>query len=375
MASARTPQNSEVRVRRSTPANLERLADCGQANRSATLPGRHTPGSGQRVPSSVPQETAPARTARFLLSLRHMATAAATATTGCPPGLLARRDQPAHGKPTDEPRPAVVPVNLLPLEASAASEGALTAPPRRRDAERGIRGDALSAPKATQRAASEAWTESLRQKALLGGVEGLGDGDLLNLVLHRVGTRADVGRMLQRLLVVTGGLGRMGRLSPQQLMECAQMTAPTAVVLASALELGRRSLLTELSGDRPDCGSFEAVAAWAQPRLGVLEHEEVWVLGLDGSSALKTLRRVARGGQHGCALTTRDVLRPVLMDGATAMVVVHNHPSGDATPSAEDTHMTRELARACEVVGIPLLDHVIVTRTEASSLLELGVLG
>jgi DNA repair protein RadC len=84
---------------------------------------------------------------------------------------------------------------------------------------------------------------------------------------------------------------------------------------------------------------------------------------------------VAQGGLHGCALTPGDVLRPAVRDGGSAFVLVHNHPSGDPFPSREDVAMTRLVAAAGELLGVPLLDHVIVARGGESSLLELGALG
>jgi DNA repair protein RadC len=77
---------------------------------------------------------------------------------------------------------------------------------------------------------------------------------------------------------------------------------------------------------------------------------------------------------HGCALTPRDVLGPALRDAASAIVVIHNHPSGDPEPSPEDIAMTRAVAAACDVVGVPLLDHVVVAKGGATSLLERGAL-
>jgi DNA repair protein RadC len=129
-----------------------------------------------------------------------------------------------------------------------------------------------------------------------------------------------------------------------------------------------------LAAAAPVIGSFESVAAWARPRLAWLDHEEVWLLALDGRNGLKSAQRIAQGGLHGCALTPRDVLRPAVRDGASAFVLVHNHPSGDPAPSPEDVEMTRAVAIAADVVGVPLLDHVVIARGGAESLLDLGVL-
>ncbi len=150
--------------------------------------------------------------------------------------------------------------------------------------------------------------------------------------------------------------------------------AAEAVRVCAAFELGRRAQVRfdELRrGAAPM--SAEAVARWAAPRLAHLDHEEVWVLCLDGRSALLCARQVGRGGVHGCALLARDVLVPVVRESASAFVLVHNHPSGDPTPSREDLEMTRALTAAADALCVPLLDHVVVARGGHRSMFEMGL--
>jgi DNA repair protein RadC len=118
----------------------------------------------------------------------------------------------------------------------------------------------------------------------------------------------------------------------------------------------------------------DAIVAWARPRLAVLDHEELWVLALDGRNGLRAARLVASGGLHGLHVGVRDVLRPVLRDAASVFVLVHNHPSGSPAPSDEDIAFTQKVAETSAVVGTPLVDHVIIARQHASSFLELGLL-
>ena len=213
----------------------------------------------------------------------------------------------------------------------------------------------------------------LRERALIFGVDALADIDLLTLV---IGTGAE-GRSAASIalgILDDCGLEGLGRLGPHRLAARPGIGPAKAARIAAAVELGHRSTVRLLAEDRIELGSVEAVTAWATPRLAGLDHEEVWVLAVDGRNALRRAERVARGGVHGCALTARDVLRPAVRDAATAFVLVHNHPSGDPEPSPDDVEMTRALARAAEVIGIPLLDHVIVAREGATSLLDLGVL-
>jgi DNA repair protein RadC len=140
--------------------------------------------------------------------------------------------------------------------------------------------------------------------------------------------------------------------------------------LAAAFELGRRVQISALASTSFCLRDHTEVVAWAHPRLSALEHEEVWLLTLDARNAVKSARRIARGGAHGCALSTRDVLAPALRDNAHAIILIHNHPSGDPRPSPEDLAMTIAIRSACEVVGVPLLDHVVVARGGSSSLFE-----
>ncbi len=207
----------------------------------------------------------------------------------------------------------------------------------------------------------------LREHALAFGVQTLADVDLLALLLGTGSVGESVTLSAAALLEGSGGLEGIARLGPHGLARKGIGPAK-ATRIAAAVELGRRALLRVLAEERVVFDCFEQVVRWARPRLAALEHEEVWLLSLDGKYGLKCARRIAQGGLHGCALLTRDVLSPALRDGASAIVLIHNHPSGDPTPSPEDIAMTRAIRSAGELVGIPLLDHVVVARGGASSL-------
>ena len=177
-------------------------------------------------------------------------------------------------------------------------------------------------------------------------------------------------RVALALLEASGGLEGVGRLGPHSFAAELGVGPAKAARLAAALELGRRVVIRSLAEGRQLIDSFEAAADWARPRLGALEHEEVWLLCLDGRSGLKASVRIAQGGLHGCALTARDVLAPAVKNGAAAILLVHNHPSGDPAPSPDDVEMTKHVARCAELIGIPLLDHVVVARSGARSVLD-----
>ncbi len=122
--------------------------------------------------------------------------------------------------------------------------------------------------------------------------------------------------------------------------------------------------------------SADKVASVYTARLGNLRHEVMLAVALDGRNHILEELMLASGGAHGCALTARDVFRPLIRVGACGVVVVHNHPSGDPKPSREDIGMTQVLIEAGDVLGVPLLDHIIVGARGGgwASLFELGIL-
>lgn len=169
------------------------------------------------------------------------------------------------------------------------------------------------------------------------------------------------------LLTSWGGLASLAHAQADEIAASVSLDGGerAAGALATAFEIGRRAAL-ETSAPA-QFASSEDVAAWAMPRLGTLLHEELWVIALDGRSRLRGARCVAKGGLHGLGVRAADPLRTALRLAASAFVVVHNHPSGDATPSIEDIEFTERLGAAAAIVGLPLLDHVVVTHDRFTS--------
>ncbi|MEN9580463.1 MAG: repair protein RadC [Pseudomonadota bacterium] len=204
----------------------------------------------------------------------------------------------------------------------------------------------------------------LRERLLCAGPEVLSDAQLLALLLGSGTPRASVDELAHRLLSLAGsaaGLHHIRGLAPE-----VTGVGPAKIArLFAGLELGRRSLA---SGVPLEIHCEQDVARWARGRLIELEHEEVWLLSLDARNRLRATTRVAQGGSHGCALTPQDVLRPAVRNGAAAIILVHNHPSGDPTPSRDDLAMTERVAKAGELLGIPVLDHIVVARDGARSI-------
>jgi DNA repair protein RadC len=221
--------------------------------------------------------------------------------------------------------------------------------------------------------AEESWVRP-RERAVAAGVESLGDADLVAVILGTGYSGVPVGVLSAMIIDEYGGVGGLSRAGVGELIERAGVGVAKGARLAAAMELGRRGASAASLEASPKLPDRAAVEAWARPRLGTLDHEELWILALDGRHGLRAARRVASGGIHGLHVAPRDALRIAVREAASAIVLVHNHPSGDPAASSEDVAFTHAVADAARIVGTPLLDHVIVARRRASSMLEAGLL-
>ena len=170
------------------------------------------------------------------------------------------------------------------------------------------------------------------------------------------------------LVAATGGVVAMSRASPRELAQVHGVGAARAARIAAAFELGRRALESEHHRDslvRP-----EDVYRCVTPRLAGLQQEVFLAIGLDVRNGLLDVVEVARGSVAGVEVHPREVFRPLVRMAAAGAVLVHNHPSGDPTPSYEDVELTRRLRSAGEMLGIPVVDHVVVTDRQFRSIAE-----
>jgi DNA repair protein RadC len=214
-----------------------------------------------------------------------------------------------------------------------------------------------------------------RERAVSRGVESLGDAELVAVVLGTGYRGVPVGVLAAMLVEEHGGLAGLARTGMGELIQRAGVGMAKGSRLAAAIELGRRIASAASLDPSTKLPDRDAVAAWARPRLATIDHEELWLLALDGRHGLRAARKVASGGIHGLHVAPRDVLRVALREAASAFVLVHNHPSGDPAASSEDVAFTQAVAHAARVVGTPLLDHVVVARQRVTSMLEAGLVG
>jgi DNA repair protein RadC len=194
--------------------------------------------------------------------------------------------------------------------------------------------------------------------------EGISTAELLTTLVG--GRPAAADRLLSRY----GTLHALVRASADEVAGLVGRSSATR--LFAGIELGRRSLMTPER--KPRLRYAAEVNAYYQPGLGSLPHEVFHVACLDVRNHLLRDARVAQGGFASCAILPREVFAPALAAKAVGVIFVHNHPSGETEPSADDLQLTSRLVRAGEVLGIRVLDHVIVGSGVYTSLAERGQL-
>lgn len=212
-----------------------------------------------------------------------------------------------------------------------------------------------------------------RERALERGLDQMGDAELVAIVLGTGVVGRSVSVVAAELLDEAGGVEGLVRLSPHAIAAQPGVGMAKALRVSAGIELGRRAAERALK-PKPPLRSSRDVAIYFAPMIGMLDHEEMWVVLLDGRNNLRAIRRVAQGGLHGCSVATRDVLRIAVGGGASAFVLVHNHPSGDPQPSPSDIEMTKKLQHAGDLIGVPIVDHVILCGERHTSMLDLSIL-
>lgn len=190
------------------------------------------------------------------------------------------------------------------------------------------------------------------------GPESLEDAELLALLL-RTGTRGRPAHALARELLGGQGLACLARTLAAELERHEGVGPTKAATLLAAFEIGRRIAERRLEHGQPIRGP-EDVFRHFHARLRDMPHEQFHLLLLDGRHRVLREVMASRGTLTASLVHPREVFRPALREGAAALIVVHNHPSGDPAPSLEDREVTRRLVQAGALLGVPLLDHVVV---------------
>ncbi len=214
--------------------------------------------------------------------------------------------------------------------------------------------------------------QRLKSRFLGEGGDSLPDYEILELLLFYAISRRDVKPLAKALIDRFGTLAAVLSAAPERLMEIEGVKESTVVLLRAARQAGLR-LAREDVGTKPVFGSWEAVVSYCRAAMAYDDTERFRVLFLDRKNAIIADEVQQKGTVDHTPVYPREVVKRALELGATALILVHNHPSGDPEPSRADIEMTREVQAAAEALGISLHDHVVVGRSGSASFKSLGL--
>lgn len=207
------------------------------------------------------------------------------------------------------------------------------------------------------------WSEDdrPREKLLNKGRAALSDAELVAILIGSGNREESAVELCKRILSsANNNLSELGKLTVPQLMAFKGIGEAKAISIAAALELGRRRRGEEAL-EKSKITSSISVFEMMQPVIGELQHEEFWIIYLNNSNKVIQKQQLSKGGITGTLVDVRLVLRQALELNATALILVHNHPSGTLKPSEADKQLTRKLKTAAECMDIKVLDHIILT--------------
>lgn len=206
------------------------------------------------------------------------------------------------------------------------------------------------------------------QRLYQAGVQSLSSADLIAAILQ---SRHGLETAHQLLNMVNGELHKLPHLTRTQLKQLNGIGDAQAARLQAALELGRRVLQAE-TGDRPKITSPADAANLLMYEMMNLEQEHLRVILLDTRNQVLGTPTIYIGSLNSSVVRIGELFKPAITNCAAAFIVLHNHPSGDPSPSPEDIRVTRQIVKAGELLGVDLLDHIIIGRNRWVSLKERG---
>lgn len=215
--------------------------------------------------------------------------------------------------------------------------------------------------------------ERLRSRILEHGAGGLADYEILEYLLFGVQRQGDTKPAAKRLIEAFGSLSAVLAASPADLARVKGSGVATAAMLAVTLEAARRAA-REQAAEGPVLSSWPKLIDYLRVAMGHARTEEFRVLFLDSKNRLIRDEAQSRGTVNQTAVYPREIVRRALELGSTAIIMVHNHPSGDPTPSKADIAITERVRDAGVLLGVTLHDHVVISKSGHESFRSLGLL-
>ena len=213
-----------------------------------------------------------------------------------------------------------------------------------------------------------------REKMMQKGAEALSDAELLAILIGSGNTEETAVALMQRVLAACGNdLNRLGKWEVRDFSRFKGLGPAKSITIMAALELGKRRKLQE----RPERASIRSsidIYELFHPLLCDLPTEEFWVLLLNQAAKVIDKVRISRGGIDQTTADVRTILREALLQRAVQIALVHNHPSGNPSPSRADRNLTDLVKKAAQTMNIQLIDHLIVTDGKYYSFCDEGEL-
>ena len=200
-----------------------------------------------------------------------------------------------------------------------------------------------------------------REKLMRLGAGALTNAELMAILIGSGSPKESAVDLMKRILNdCQNNLNQLGKMSIRELQQYKGMGPAKAISILAACELGKRRQLEKVQ-ERKDLGSPQDIYDYMRPMMQDLDTEEAWILLMNQNYKLIKAERLSHGGITETLVDVRVIVKEALLNNATIVALCHNHPSNQTKPSSDDDRLTERVKKACELMRIYLLDHIIVT--------------
>ena len=219
------------------------------------------------------------------------------------------------------------------------------------------------------------WPENERPRERLAkyGAKTLSDSQLLAILLRTGNRNKNAVDLARNLLSHFGGLRALDSISFSELCSIKGIGLAKATQIKAALEIGKRFLRQKTENNKR-IKTVEDVVNYYKPYLRDLKKEVFKVMLLDGRNKMLKDVTISQGSLTASVVHPREVIKEAIKESAAALIFVHNHPSGESKPTKEDIEITHRLIKACDLVGLRVLDHIIIGNDNYTSFLDKGLI-
>lgn len=215
-----------------------------------------------------------------------------------------------------------------------------------------------------------------REKALNYGIKSLTDAELMALIFAVGLPGKNVLQMCAEILADNEyHISRLARMNPREVMKRYKGIGPAkALTMLAALELGSRAAADAVTVEDPDMLDSSKAYRYMHPKIGMLDHEEFWVMFLRRNNRVIRAIRIGQGGLSSTAVDIKIIMREALLASCSGMMLFHNHPSGNTKPSPQDIALTEKIVKAAALLEINVFDHLIICTDSYYSFHDSGIM-